>query len=185
MKDSQQLEILAGLISQTIPLIDSDSSREGLRDTPSRHAKFLKEFLVDSEPFNVTTFDSEGYDEMIVQTGIPFYSMCEHHMVPFFGHATIAYIPNEQIVGLSKLARTLVHFSRNLQNQERITKQVTEFLNDTLHPRGVGVTLTARHLCMEMRGIEKPGTQTTTTFVKGVFKDDPATRSEFLAYIKK
>lgn len=173
-------EALSELFSAVIPLVDGDADREGLRETPKRYAKFFKEFL-GKEPFNITTFDSEGYDEMITQKDIPFYSLCEHHMVPFFGTATISYIPGDKIVGLSKLARILTHFSRNLQNQERITKQVAELLEETVKPLGVGVSLTARHLCMEMRGIEKPGAQTTTTYLTGEFKSNPSTRAEFLS----
>ncbi len=172
-------EHVAGLIEEMLPLIDEDHSREGLQDTPKRYAKFLEEFL-EEKPFDCTTFDSEGYDEMVVQSTIPFFSICEHHLVPFFGHATIAYIPNDKIVGLSKLARTLTYFSHRLQNQERITRQVADFLDEKLQPKGVGVILTARHLCMEMRGVEKPGTQSTTSYLKGAFRTHPSTRAEFL-----
>lgn len=174
---------LAQLIAKALPLLDDEADREGLKDTPKRYAKFFQEFL-DPKPFNLTTFDSEGYDEMIIQTRIPFYSLCEHHLVPFFGHATIAYIPDLKIVGLSKLSRVLTHYSRNLQNQERITMQVANFLGSTLAPKGVGVSVTARHLCMEMRGVEKIGSETTTNFVTGVFRDNLATREEFLSYIR-
>lgn len=158
---------------------DTQPDREGLRETPQRYTRFLSEFLQPS-PFNLTTFAGDGYDEMVVQTNVPFYSICEHHLVPFFGHATIAYIPNHKIVGLSKLARTLDHFSRRFQNQERITTLVADFLNDNLQPKGVGVMLTARHLCMEMRGIQKPGAHTSTTCVRGIFKTNQATRNEFV-----
>lgn len=170
---------VAGLVRDILPLIDSDHDREGLEDTPKRYAKFLREFL-EERPFNCTTFASEGYDEMVVQSNIPFFSICEHHLVPFFGHATIAYIPDQKIVGLSKLARTLTYYSHKLQNQERITKQVADFLDEKLQPKGVGVILTGRHMCMEMRGVEKPGTQSTTSYLKGSFRTDPATRAEFL-----
>jgi GTP cyclohydrolase I len=128
-------------------------------------------------------FDNEGYDEMVLQTNIPFYSICEHHLVPFFGTGAIAYIPDQKIVGLSKLARTLDHFSRKLQNQERITIDVANFLMEALAPKGVGVVLEARHLCMEMRGVQKPGTVTTTSCVKGNFKSRAATRAEFLRIV--
>jgi GTP cyclohydrolase I len=128
----------------------------------------------------VTTFANEGYDEMVLLANIPFYSMCEHHLVPFFGTGAVAYIPDKKIVGLSKLARTLDHFSRRLQNQERVTTQVANFLMETLAPKGVGVVLQARHLCMEMRGIQKPGLQTTTSCLKGNFKSRAETRAEFL-----
>jgi len=158
---------------------DAQPEREGLRETPRRYTRFLSEFLQPT-PFNLTTFASDDYDEMVVQTNIPFYSICEHHLVAFFGHATIAYIPDHKIVGLSKLARTLDHFSRRFQNQERITTQVADFLINNLQPKGVGVMLSARHLCMEMRGIQKPGVHTTTTCVRGIFKSNQATRNEFV-----
>ena len=122
---------------------------------------------------------------MIVQTNIPFHSLCEHHIAPFFGTGTIAYIPNKRIVGLSKLSRTLETFSRRLQNQERITSQVAEFLQNELNPIGVAVQLTAKHLCMEMRGVKKHDTYTTTTKLIGAFKDDLNCRQEFLQAIKK
>lgn len=121
---------------------------------------------------------------MIVQTNIPFHSLCEHHIAPFFGTATIAYIPNKRIVGLSKLSRTLETFARRLQNQERITMQVAEFLFNELEPIGVGVQLTAKHMCMEMRGVKKHDTHTTTTKLIGVFKTDASVRQEFLNAIK-
>lgn len=166
-------------IQDLLLYMDARPDREGLQDTPRRYKKFLKEFLT-PPAFTPTVFESEGYDEMVVQANIPFYSLCEHHLVPFFGHGTIAYIPNKKIVGLSKLARALDHFSHQLQNQERITMQAADFLSDAIAPKGVGVVLTARHLCMEMRGVEKPGTQTTTSCVRGIFKTNPATRQEFL-----
>jgi GTP cyclohydrolase I len=171
------------IITSLLPHLDVDPTREGLQDTPKRYEKFVAEFF-EKKAFNMTVFKNEGYDEMVIQTNIPFYSICEHHLVPFFGHGAIAYLPSEKIVGLSKLARTLVHFSRQLQNQERITTQVAEFLEDRLKPKGVGVVLTGRHLCMEMRGVEKPGTQTTTSCLKGNFKSNPATRNEFLQLVQ-
>ena len=157
-----------------------DINREGLQDTPRRYIKFLSEFL--SPPkWNCTTFDAEGYDNMIVQTNIPFYSLCEHHLAPFFGHGHIAYIPNKRIVGLSKLARTLETFSRRFQNQERITNQVCDFLMEELDPLGVAVVLEAEHLCMAMRGVKKPNTKTRTSKLTGVFEKQAETRAEFLA----
>ena len=169
----------ADVIADLLAHLDKDPGREGLRDTPERYKKFLDEFL-DPQPPKITVFDSEGYDEMVLQTRIPFYSLCEHHLLPFFGYGSIAYIPNQKIIGLSKLARILDHVSRRLQNQERITKQVAEFLNEAVSPKGVGVILQARHLCMEMRGIQKTETLTTTSCVLGNFKSDPRTRSEFI-----
>jgi GTP cyclohydrolase I len=170
-------------IIELLALMDEEPDREGLRRTPTRYEKFLREFFTE-QPFDVTVFKNEGYDEMVIQTNIAFYSMCEHHLLPFFGYGAIAYIPDEHIVGLSKLARTLTHFSRRLQTQERLTTQVTEFLEEKLRPKGIGVVLTGRHLCMEMRGIEKPGTQTTTSALRGSFKKNPATRAEFLRIVE-
>lgn len=152
--------------------------REGLKDTPRRYVKFLDEFF-DAPEFNFTTFEGEGYDEMVVQSNIPFFSLCEHHMAPFFGTAAIAYIPGSKIVGLSKLARTLEFFSRRLQNQERITKQVAEFIQEKLDAKGVGVILKARHLCVEMRGVRKHDTWTTTSKLMGVFNEHRV-RDEFM-----
>jgi GTP cyclohydrolase I len=156
-----------------------NTEREGLKETPKRYIKFLNEFL--SPPaFNFTTFDAEGTDEMIVQTNIPFYSLCEHHLAPFYGVGHIAYIPDKKIVGLSKLARTLELYSRRFQNQERITTQIAERLMKELKPVGVAVVLKAKHLCMSMRGVKKHDTYTTTSKMIGVFKDDLNARNEFL-----
>ena len=170
-------------ITRLLQYFGEDVEREGLKETPKRYIKFLKEFL-NPPKWNCTTFNGEGYDEMIIQTNIPFYSLCEHHLAPFFGYGTIAYIPNKRIVGLSKLARTLETFARRLQNQERITTQVAEFLVEKLKPRGVAVQLTAKHMCMEMRGVKKHNTWTTTTKLIGRFKEDNSVRMEFLNGIR-
>ncbi len=159
-----------------------DPSREGLTGTPERHVKFLREFTT-PEPFKMTTFDAEGLDNVVLQTGIPFYSLCEHHLVPFFGTAAVAYIPSGRIVGLSKLARTVDTCARRLQNQERITQQVADTLAHALNPDGIAVVLKARHLCMEMRGIRKPGAVTTTSVMHGRFREDAAARAELLTLI--
>lgn len=156
-----------------------DSQREGLRDTPKRYIKFLEEFLT-PEPFLFTTFDSEGMDEMITQSNIPFYSLCEHHLAPFFGTAIVAYIPNKKIVGLSKIARTVDLYARAFQNQERLTMQIANRLQSELDPVGVAVQIKAQHLCMAMRGIKKHDTHTITTRLTGAFKDDGKCRNEFL-----
>lgn len=177
MTDEQILNAERSM-ANVIGLFD-DVTREGLANTPKRYVKFLREFLA-PQPFNLTTFTNEGNDEMIVQTNIPFYSLCEHHLAPFFGTAAVAYIPNGKIVGLSKLARTVDHFARRMQNQERITSQVAEYLNEKLKPRGVAVQLTAQHLCMSMRGVCKPGALTTTTKLLGLVKEDEKARAEFL-----
>jgi len=177
------MEEPSAIISKLLPHIDEDPDREGLRATPGRYQKFIKEFFED-RPFDLTVFANEGYDEMVIQTNIAFYSICEHHLLPFFGYGAIAYIPDQKIVGLSKLTRTLTHFSRRLQTQERITTQVAEFLAEKLQPKGIGVVLSGRHLCMEMRGVEKPGTQTTTSCLKGSFKSNSLTRGEFLQIVQ-
>ena len=177
MKDS------ADVIAELIKHLDKEPLREGLRGTPQRYKKFLDQFL-NPEPPKITIFKNEGYDEMVIQNKIPFYSLCEHHLIPFFGYGAIAYIPDKNIVGLSKLARILDHVSRRLQNQERITVQVADFLEEAIHPKGVGVILSARHLCMEMRGIHKPEVLTTTSCLKGRFKSDPRTRAEFIQLAK-
>jgi GTP cyclohydrolase I len=171
------------VIAELLKHLDEQPDREGLRDTPERYKRFLKEFL-NPEPFKTTIFESEGYDEMVIQTKIPFYSLCEHHLLPFFGHGAIAYIPDKHIVGLSKLSRILDHFSRRLQNQERLTVQVADFLNEAITPKGVGVILSARHMCMEMRGIRKPESLTTTSALRGRFKADQRTRSEFMELVQ-
>ncbi len=171
------------VIAELLTHLDSKPGREGLRETPQRYKRFLDEFL-NPAPFETTIFESEGYDEMVVQTQIPFYSICEHHLIPFFGQGAIAYIPDKSIVGLSKLARILDHVSRRLQNQERITVQVADFLAGAIAPKGVGVILRARHLCMEMRGINKPEVLTTTSCLRGSFKSDPRTRVEFIQLVE-
>lgn len=162
--------------------LGENPNREGLADTPKRYIKFMKEFLQPQE-FNFTTFDAEGTDEMILQTNIPFYSLCEHHTAPFFGYANVAYIPNGKIVGLSKLARCVDFYAHRFQNQERITTQVAERIQNELHPKGVAVTLKAQHLCMAMRGVKKHDTWTMTSKMIGIFKEDEKARNEFLTLI--
>lgn len=171
-------------IKQIIEVIDTNPRREGLQETPQRYARFISEFTSPPE-FSPTVFEGEGYDEMVVQTNITFYSLCEHHLLPFFGTGTIAYIPDRHIIGLSKLARMLDHFSHRLQNQERITSQVADYLQKTTKAKGVGVVLNARHLCMEMRGVQKPGASTSTSALRGYFKTRSQTRSEFLTLALK
>lgn len=161
-----------------------DPTREGLKETPKRYIKFLKEFLSPPD-FNFTTFDAEGTDEMIVQKNIPFHSLCEHHLAPFFGVAHLAYIPNGKIVGLSKLARCVEMYSRNFQNQERITTQIAEKLMKELDAKGVAVVLEAQHMCMSMRGVKKQNVPTITSKMVGIFKEDLNCRQEFLRFIEK
>lgn len=160
----------------------TDFLREGLEKTPERVAKFYAEFL-NPKPFEFTTFEGEDYDEIVASCNIPFYSICEHHLAPFFGVAHVGYLPDKRIVGISKLARTVDKFARRLQNQERLTSQIAGLLQDKLDPRGVAVVIKARHLCQEMRGIQKPGIETLTSKMTGVFKTDLSARNEFLKLI--
>lgn len=171
-------------VIRILEYIGEDPTREGLLETPKRYIKFLKQFT-EKEEFNFTVFEAEGYDEMIVQKDIPFFSLCEHHIAPFFGTATVAYIPTDKIVGLSKLARTVHHYARQLQNQERITNQIAERLIEELKPAGVAVTLSARHFCMEMRGVKTHDVHTITTKVTGAFKDKPETRAEYMTNLTR
>lgn len=171
------------LIIRLLEVLGEDPTREGLLETPKRVLKFYREFLSPPD-FNYTSFDSEGYDEMIIQKDIPFFSLCEHHMAPFFGTASVAYIPDKRIIGLSKLARTVETYSRKLQNQERITNQVAQKLVDELQPKGVAVILTARHFCMEMRGVKTHDVSTTTSKLVGAFKDNVDTRNELMDLLK-
>jgi GTP cyclohydrolase I len=157
--------------------------REGLQETPKRYVKFIEEFLT-TDDFTFTTFSSEGFNDMIIQKNIPFYSLCEHHLAPFFGYADVAYIPDGKIVGLSKLARCVDLYSRRFQNQERITGQIAERLMGELQPLGVAVHLKAQHMCMSMRGVKKHDTWTTTSKLCGVFEQSEV-RNEFFHLIKK
>ena len=174
--NAQALELA---VKKIIQQFDKNPAREGFKETPKRYIKFLREFTAPSE-FELTEFDGEGYDEMIIQKNIHFFSLCEHHLVPFFGTATVAYIPNGRIVGISKLARTVEKFACGFQNQERITKDVAAYLMEKLNPLGVAVTLEATHLCMAMRGVKKAEAQTITSAMKGVFRENQATRNEYL-----
>ena len=163
--------------------LGENPDREGLIETPKRYVKFMREFL-EPKVFNFTTFDAEGTDEMIIQKDIPFYSLCEHHTAPFFGTAAVAYIPNNKIVGLSKLARVVDLYANRFQNQERITGQVAVRLWEELDPAGVAVSMKAQHLCMCMRGVKKWDTWTITNKLIGAFKDNQTTRTEFLNMIQ-
>jgi GTP cyclohydrolase I len=158
-----------------------DLTGESVSDTPRRMARMYAELLT-PQPFNATTFPNDGgYDELVVATGIPFHSMCEHHLLPFVGVAHVGYLPGERIIGLSKLARVVELFARELQVQERLTTQVAGWLDERLRPKGVGVVLEAEHLCMSLRGVQKPGSRTVTSALHGLVRDDPRSRQEFLA----
>lgn len=161
--------------------LGADLTDEGLRETPRRVAAAYVELLT-PVTFNPTTFpNDEGYDELIVAGDIPFHSLCMHHLLPFSGVAHVAYLPAGRIVGLSKLARVVDLFARDLQVQERLTVQVADWLEQRLEPKGVGVVLEAEHSCMSLRGVQKPGTRTVTSALRGLLRDDPRTRQEFLS----
>jgi GTP cyclohydrolase IA len=179
---------LTDLIADLITGLGEDVTREGLLKTPDRVERSLR-FLTSGYEADVATvlngalFASEG-SEMVVVKGIEFYSLCEHHMLPFFGKAHIAYIPNDKILGLSKFARVVDVFARRMQVQERMTLQIADALEKALEPIGLAVVTEASHLCMMMRGVEKQGSSTRTSAMRGVFKSDARTRQEFLEAIR-
>ena len=158
-----------------------DLAGESLRDTPRRMARMYAELLTPA-PFHPTTFPNDGaYDELVLVTGIPFHALCEHHLLPFVGVAHVGYLPGQRIIGLSKLARVVELFARSPQVQERLTTEVAGWLDDHLAPQGVGVVLQAEHMCMSLRGVQKPGSRTITSALHGRLRDDPRTRQEFLS----
>ena len=165
-----------------------DPTREGLLDTPSRVVRSYEEFYagyaIDAEEELRRTFEeTEGYDEMVMLRNIPFHSHCEHHMVPIIGTAHVAYLPQNRVVGISKLARVVDIFARRLQTQETMTVQIADTISRVLSPRGVAVMIDAEHQCMTTRGIQKPGVSTITTHLTGAFRENPEMRREFLAMI--
>ena len=157
-----------------------DVADESTRETPRRLVDVYAE-LLSPAPFNPTTFPNDGgYDELVVARAIPFHSLCEHHLLPFVGVAHVGYLPGERILGLSKLARVVDFFARNVQVQERLTTQIAQWLERELSPKGVGVVLEAEHMCMSLRGVQKAGSSTVTSALYGAVRDDQRTRQEFL-----
>ena len=188
-KDGAKVESVASLVRKMIALIGEDPEREGLKKTPERYEKALK-FLTSGYHQNVdhllngATF-SVCYDEMVVVKDIEFFSLCEHHLLPFFGKAHVAYLPSKKVIGLSKVARLVNMFARRLQIQERMTSQIAHALEEKIAPQGVGVIIEARHLCMQMRGVEKQHGQAVTSAMLGAFRENKQTRDEFLALVGK
>jgi len=176
------------LIRELLKELGEDPTREGLERTPARVAKAY-EYLTSGygkdvhEVLNEALF-TEEYDEMVVVKDIDFYSLCEHHILPFFGKCHIAYMPSKKIVGLSKIARVVEMYSRRLQVQERLTTQIAQSINEVLQPRGVAVVMEALHMCMLMRGVEKQNSKAVTSAMFGAFRDRPETRAEFMELIK-
>ncbi len=184
---SRQKIKMEDVVRQLLIGVGEDPSREGLVKTPSRVAQSMA-FLTKGYSENANTILNgavfkEKYSEMVIVKDIDFFSLCEHHLLPFYGKVHVAYIPKGKIVGLSKIPRLVEMFSRRLQVQERMTQEIAETLFDALHPEGVGVVCEARHLCMMMRGIEKQSSQATTSAMLGEFRSDIKTRSEFLTLI--
>ena len=182
-------EAFRAAVRHIIEGIGEDPSRGGLEKTPGRVQRMYREltrgYRVDPDRLiNNAVFDV-AYSEMVVVRGIEFYSLCEHHLLPFYGTAAVAYIPDGRVIGLSKIPRIVDMYARRLQVQERMTAQIAEFLMDRLHPQGVGVVIEATHLCTVMRGVGKQGTVMTTSHVLGIFRSNEKTRAEFLAHLQR
>ena len=171
----------AAAVAELLDALGRDIRSPHLADTPRRVADAFAELLT-ARPFDATTFpNDDGYDELVVVAGIPFASLCEHHLLPFSGTAHVGYVPGDRLLGLSKFARAVERFSRDLQVQERLTRQVAGWIDEQLRPLGVGVVLEAEHLCLSLRGAQARGTRTVTSAFTGVVRDDARTRREFLA----
>jgi GTP cyclohydrolase I len=187
--DEKAISKLADTYRAVLDGIGEDAQREGLVKTPERVAKALAFMTsgMDTDPSDILTsaLFTEDNDEMVIVRDIEVFSLCEHHMLPFFGKAHVAYIPDGKIVGLSKIPRVVDAYARRLQVQERLTEQIRDCIQDTLHPKGVAVVIEAQHLCMQMRGVEKQGCVTTTSAFTGAFLDDSKTRLELLNLINR
>jgi len=186
--DEERIRAIAEHMRAVIEILGLDASDPNLVETPERVAKMYLEMfsgLAEGAEPDITFFpNTESYKAMVIEKDIPFYSLCSHHFVPFYGHAHLAYIPNESIVGLSKMPRILDFYARRPQLQERLTEQVAGFLADKLNPQGVMVVIEARHLCVEMRGVKKCGALTVTSAIRGIFYNR-SVREEFLDLLKR
>jgi len=187
-ENSEKSETIADLVRRMLHLLGEDPDRDGLRHTPERFEKALR-FLTggyhqDQEKVLNGAMFSVTYDQMVLVKDIEVYSLCEHHMLPFFGKCHVAYIPDKKVVGLSKIPRLVNVFARRLQIQERLTNQIATSIQQKIAPLGVGVVIEARHMCMVMRGVEKQSSQTVTSAMLGAFRDNVQTREEFLSLIR-
>ena len=181
-------ERISRAVSEIIAAIGDDEAREGLRETPRRIADMYAEIFdgLNQDPLEVlgVTFDSGGHQEMVIVKEIPFYSVCEHHFLPFHGVAHVGYIPRERLAGVSKIARVVETLARRPQMQEHLTSQIADSLMTGLQPTGVAVVMEAEHLCMTMRGVKKPGSRLVTSATRGTFRGNPATRAEFFSLVR-
>jgi GTP cyclohydrolase I len=188
VQDEEKVRAIASLMRRVVELLGLNPSDPNLAETPERVARMYLEMfggLAEGAEPDITLFpNDEHYTAMVIEKDIPFYSLCSHHFVPFYGHAHVAYIPNEKIVGLSKMPRILEFYARRPQLQERLTEQVAGFLAEKLCPQGVMVVVEARHLCVEMRGVKKPGALTVTSAIRGIFFNRPV-REEFLDLLNR
>ena len=180
---------LPAVIARLLEELGEDTTREGLVDTPRRVAESLRHLTegygMDPAEIVGDALFNEDYDDMVVVRGVNFFSLCEHHLLPFFGRVHVAYLPKGKVVGLSKVPRIVDAFAHRLQLQERLTRQIAEALHEVLEPNGVAVVIEARHLCMEMRGVEKQDSDTVTSCMLGTFREDVVTRTEFLELIRQ
>ena len=175
-------------VKEILLAVGEDTEREGLKKTPKRVGKMYAELLAgmrENPKDHLRSVFKENYDEIVLLRDIPFYSICEHHLMPFIGSADVAYVPSGMVLGVSKLARIVDCFARRLQTQEGLTFQIADFIMDSLHPLGVAVVLEASHSCMTIRGIKKPGSTMVTSALRGIFMKDPRTRSEVLSLMHK
>jgi GTP cyclohydrolase I len=183
--DTKKIE---NAVREILAAVGEDPNREGIRNTPARVARMYAELLggMREDPKeHLKSLFTENYDEIVLLRDIPFYSICEHHLMPFIGSAHVAYLPKGKVIGVSKLARVIDCFARRLQVQERLTDQISDFLMESLKPLGVAVVLEASHSCMTIRGIKKPGSIMVTSSLRGLFKSDPRSRSEIMSLMHK
>ena len=178
------IERIRKAVKEILLAVGEDTEREGLKKTPERVARMYAELLggMHEDPKkHLSSVFTENYDEIVLLRDVPFYSICEHHLMPFIGSANVAYLPSGTVLGVSKLARVVDCFARRLQTQERLTYQIADFIMNSLKPQGVAVVLEASHSCMTIRGIKKPGSVMVTSALRGIFKRDPRSRNEILS----